>query len=637
MNIFIITLALGAALTACDNLPGSAAGETEVALAAAASATGVFGFAATDTVTTVTRRLEEETTASDVSRDGRRLVITEGETGHVAIRDLDTGEVRPVTGANPYYGSGWGFMGRLSRDESRVAFWWQGFGVDAPPYGLKVASLDDPTGAPRTVYTPPPGTMPARAEWSPDGQWLLTSRRAEDGAQQLIRVPVTGGAPQVLEELGWSAPYGLAFSPDGRYIAFDVAAREGSASRDIHVRAVDGGASSAVVTHSANDYLLGWSPDGHIFFSSERGGTPGVWRVRVTAGRASAAPELVRPDLWRVAGVGFDDHGRFYYTAGIGSRDVHVASLDPATGRLVVPLAMAVPREPGGTWSPAWSPDGRSLAYLANRSPVGSGIFADPVVMVRSLETGSVREFPVPPHTHELDAVTWAPDGRSLYLVARNDRGRESLLRIDVQTGDVERTRIAGLDRRLRIHPDGQHLLMLATEPGGPGLKTSVVLRHLETGQERVVLDAAADDPPAWIHTMIPSPDGSLLAVALWLSSTTNSIRIYPMEGGEPREVVLTQRPIWGSSLAWSPDGAALLYATRLNEGPEGWSVQPWRVELAGGEPRPLELLPRMTTEIHPHPDGRRFATVSGSTQLELWVMDEIAPVEPRLMDSARR
>jgi Tol biopolymer transport system component len=637
MSVFIITLALGAALTACDILPGSAAGETEASLAAAVRSTGVFGFAATDTVTTVTRRLEAETTASDVSRDGRRLIITDLQTGHVGIRDLDTGEVRPVTGTNEPYGNGWGFMGRLSPDEGRVAFWWQGFNVDAPPYGLKVASLDDPAGEPRTVYTPPAGGMPMRTEWSPDGQWLLTSRRAEDGAQQLIRVPASGGEPQVLKELGWSAPYGLAFSPDGRYIAFDFAAREGSAGRDIHVLPVGGSTSSAVVTHSANDYLLGWSPDGYIFFSSERSGTPGVWRVQVTDGRASAAPELVRPDLWRVAGVGFDDQGRFYYTAGIGSRDVHVASMDPATGRLVVPLAMAVPRAPGGTWSPAWSPDGGSLAYLANRSPIGSGSFADAVVMIRSLETGSVREFRVPPHTHELDGVTWAPDGRSVYLVARNDRGRQSLLRIHVQTGDVERTRVAGLARPFHIHPDGRHLLMLSTAAGGPGLTTRVVLRHLETGQERVLLDAAADDAPAWVHTMIPSPDGSLLAAALWLSPTANAIRIYPMDGGEPRELVLTERPIWGTSLAWSPDGSALLYATRVDEGPEGWSVQPWRVELASGEPRPMDLLPRMTTEIRPHPDGRRFATVSGSTQLELWVMDEIAPVETRLMDSARR
>jgi Tol biopolymer transport system component len=637
MSVFIITLALGAALTACDILPGSAAGGTEATMAAVARSAGVSGLAATDTVTTVTRRLEEETTASDVSRDGRRLVIADWETGRVVIRDLDTGDVRPVTGTNPYYGNGWGFMGRLSPEEGRVAFWWQGFGGDAPPYGLKVATLDDPTGAPLTVYTPPAGSMPTRAEWSPDGQWLLTSRRAEDGAQQLIRVPASGGEPQVLQELGWSAPYGLAFSHDGRYIAFDFAAREGSAGRDIHVLAVDGSTRSAVVTHAANDYLLGWSPDGHIFFSSERSGTPGVWRVQVTDGRASAAPERVRPDLWRVAGIGFDDHGRFYYTAGIGSRDVHVASMDPATGRLVVPLAMAVPRAPGGTWSPAWSPDGRSLAYLANRSPVGSGIFADAVVMVRSLETGSVREYGVPPQTHELDGVTWAPDGRSLYLVARNDRGRQSLLRIDVQTGDVERTRVAGLDRPFHIHPDGQHLLMRSSAPGGSTRTNRVVLRHLETGQERVLLDAAAHDPPAWVHTMIPSPDGSLLAAALWLSPTGNSIRIYPMDGGEPRELVFTERPIWGTSLAWSPDGSALLYATRVDEGPEGWSVQPWRVELAGGEPRPMELLPRMTTEIRPHPDGRRFATVSGSTQLELWVMDEISPVESRLIDSARR
>jgi Tol biopolymer transport system component len=639
MSIPVITLALSATLAGCEILPAPAARDEGSPFAATAQTPGVFALAATDTVTTTTRRLEDGTTASDVSRDGRRIVFSDPENGAVTIRDLDSGEVQRVTPADGPYGNGWAFMARFSADGRRVAFWWVGFTADAAPYGIHVASLDHADSGPRVIYAPPEGSTPARAEWSPDGQWLLTARRAENGVHQLIRVPASGGEPQVLQELGWRAPYGVAYSPDGRFVAFDVA-REGF-GRDIHVLAADGGASSPVVAQSSNDYLLGWSPDGHIFFSSDRSGTPGVWRVRVANGRTGAAPELLRPDLWRVAGIGFDDRGRFYYTAGVGSRDVHVASMDPATGRMVVPLAKAVPRAPGGTRSPAWSPDGRSLAYLANRSPIGGDInpyrdrFADAVVMIRSLETGTVRELQVPPQAQELDAVTWAPDGRSVYMVAQNDQGSESLLRVDVQTGEVERTRIDGLARPFRIHPDGEHLVMLG---GTPGSARPVVLRHLETGQERVVVEAGGPDAPGFVHGGALSPDGSLLAVALWdPPEYDNSIRVYPIGGGEPREVIRTGRPIWGTSLAWTPDGSALLYATRVNEGPEGWSVQPWRVELADGEARPLELLPRMTTEIHPHPDGRRFATVSGSTTLELWVMENIGPVQARATDSIRR
>jgi Tol biopolymer transport system component len=137
------------------------------------------------------------------------------------------------------------------------------------------------------------------------------------------------------------------------------------------------------------------------------------------------------------------------------------------------------------------------------------------------------------------------------------------------------------------------------------------------------------------VHAVAVSPDASRLAVAQALEGSRTLIRVYPMQGGEGRTLAELDRPIFGTSLAFSADGTALYFSDRFNEGPDGWSMRPWIVQLDRGEPRALGLLPPMTTTIRPHPDGRRIATVTGMPGTEFWVMEDIAPVRPR--SAARR
>jgi tricorn protease len=69
----------------------------------------------------------------------------------------------------------------------------------------------------------------------------------------------------------------MRFSPDGRYVAYDVAQQRGAAERDIFVMALARSTETTLVKHPADDRLLGWSPDGkYILFSSDRTGAPGA-------------------------------------------------------------------------------------------------------------------------------------------------------------------------------------------------------------------------------------------------------------------------------------------------------------------------------------------------------------------------
>ncbi len=77
------------------------------------------------------------------------------------------------------------------------------------------------------------------------------------------------------------------------------------------------------------------------------------------------SPELVRPDLWDIWGVAVDGDGRLYYRMRVGFRDIRLASIDPATGSLSLhPEAVTGPVAGLTVW-PAWSPDGRYLAFMA--------------------------------------------------------------------------------------------------------------------------------------------------------------------------------------------------------------------------------------------------------------------------------
>jgi hypothetical protein len=109
----------------------------------------------------------------------------------------------------------------------------------------------------------------------------------------------------------------------------------------------------------------------------------------------------------------------------------------------------------------------------------------------------------------------------------------------------------------------------------------------LETGREPVLVETGDIAFQMPVHAVTVSPDASRLAVALASREPGMLIRVYPMEGGEGRTVAELDRPVWGTSLAFSADGTTLYFSDRVNEG-----------------------------FIRPHPDGRRIATVTGMLEV---------------------
>ena len=209
-----------------------------------------------------------------VSRDGRYVSYTDWfYTGNLMLRDLSSGKSRPLTPKKDWEGEGSAVSSTFSPDGKRVAYAWTNY----EPRQAEIRIVDiEGTGVPepRTVLSSEEmrGILPF--DWSSDGEWLAVSVGRKDNSGQIGVLKVRDGSLRLLKTFGWRGPDKLFFSPDGKYIAYDLPANDAVAQRDVFVIAVDGGSETKVVVDAASDVIMGWSPDGsQLLFASDRTGS----------------------------------------------------------------------------------------------------------------------------------------------------------------------------------------------------------------------------------------------------------------------------------------------------------------------------------------------------------------------------
>ena len=215
---------------------------------------------------------------------------------------------------------------------------------------------------------------------------------------------------------------------------------------------------------------------------------------------------------------------------------------------------------------PAWSPDGKTLAFVRDDSRETS-------IVVLDLASGTERVVAAEAGI-ELDPA-FTPDGRHLVYAAAGARGI-GLRRLDVEASTVETlTDERGVVGAPRPHPDGEHLVYLAKRGGD-----EVRLRHLGDGSERVVYrgDILSQTRPAL------SPDGRTLALGLPRDDGWELV-LAGVEADSP-----TLRLGAGAAPplapAWSADGAHVYYAQA--DADERFRLL--RILSEGGDPEEVEV-----------------------------------------------
>ena len=545
-----------------------------------------------------------------VSPDGRYVAFTSRGT-YLAVHDLITGADLTLTNTlNPGER-----LGRpvFSPDARQIGYTW----IGKEESELRVIELNGKSPS-RVLFKSDDIQGFGCEDWSPDGKWIALQLSRKDRTRQLGVISTVDGKLRVLKSVDWAGSTKVYFSPDSRYLAFDLLPNENSKGRDIFVIAVDGSLEAPAVTHPANDRVAGWTPDGkHLLFMSDRNGRSALWSLPFESGKPQANPKMLRADFadGDDSYLGPARNGKLYFSALGGGVRVSIASVDLDSGKSS-PATME--QFTNGIY-PAWSPDGKYLAYASYENND-----ANTFLTIYSVETGQRRElrsglkYPTWP--------SWSPDSRSLMVPAADAKGRWGIFRIDAQTAEVQPIATIGPEEDGMITPqwlpDGNGIVYeRGRKSGGDSV---IVSRELSSGKEsEIVRGKRLPNQQVSTRGFAVSPDGQLLAYLTSNGTTAHtSIMLIPLTGGQPRELLKLSEKVYLGG--WTPDGQSLLYSTNAS----GGRAEAWLLPVHGSGQRKLDLGERFTTELQMHPDGKRIAFWSNNqTAEQIWVLENFLPV----------
>lgn len=221
--------------------------------------------------------------------------------------------------------------------------------------------------------------------------------------------------------------------------------------------------------------------------------------------------------------------------------------------------------------APAWSPDGGSLAYLADGSLVVSAVggAADPIFPCR------------PASCLGLGPPAWSPDGDAIAF-GMFGADREGLAVIGL--ADPRPAIIAELviDGAPAWSPDGR---TIAVAVGGA---IEILDASDGTSVRTVRVPGALGDRIAW------SPDGRTFAVD-GRAGGVAGVFLVPADGGEPSLLTRCPEPrCTDLDPAWSPDGAWVVFTRARCDQPGGdcFTGDLYIVRSGGGTARPLVRSP---------------------------------------------
>jgi dipeptidyl aminopeptidase/acylaminoacyl peptidase len=303
------------------------------------------------------------------------------------------------------------------------------------------------------------------AHWSPDGSRVaFVSNR--DGTSQIWIIPSDAGEARKLT----SFPPGVSdivWSPDGRRLAFsaDVDPRCDSSDEACQKKSAEAAEKNKVRAHMA-DHLLyrHWTDwkDGHrthVFVADAESGavrdlTPGDWD----------SPTF---QLGGDPGYAFSPDGK--ELCFVSNHDPDPESSTNAD-LWVVAVSGGEPKNltagnPGFDGNPQYSPDGRWIAYRAQKTArYESDLFR---LALCDRKSGTSRVL-TETFDNWVDALRWSPDSRSI-LFSADVEGRTPIFRAEPDSGRVTPV----LDDRtidaFEVSPDGRFLLYSRRSTGEPG------------------------------------------------------------------------------------------------------------------------------------------------------------------------
>ena len=195
--------------------------------------------------------------------------------------------------------------------------------------------------------------------------------------------------------------------------------------------------------------------------------------------------------------------------------------------------------------SPAWSPDGKQLAYVSFENK-------KPVVYVQTLATRTRKA--VANFKGSNSAPAWSPDGKRLAVVLSLMGGSQIFL-INADGGGLQRlSQSSGIDTEPSFSPDGQSIIFTSDRGGSPQIYRMQVTGGASGTAERLTFEGSYNVSPHY------SQDGKSFTFVHRNGDRFN----VAIQDLATRQVQLLTDSKFDESPSFAPNGRIILYATEV-------------------------------------------------------------------------
>ena len=261
---------------------------------------------------------------------------------------------------------------------------------------------------------------------------------------------------------------------------------------------------------------------------------------------------------------------------------------------------------PGEEFDPALSSSGRQVVFAWRNA---DSLYQNIYLMQREAEQ---------PLQLSEDATVdwspaWSPQGRHV-AYAREADGEHQVSIVPSIGG---RTRVVASMPDRRIHsiawsPDTLNTTLAISAEQRPHRALGLSLLFPNSDSARTITA-----PPLWStgdRSPVFSPDGSRIAFVRGRVEGVEDVFVVPSSGGEPSRVTTDSTTIHG--LAWSQSGDEIIYSAH-----RGGVSGLWRVDANGGAPSLIRAASEGTVFRHPTVVGQRLAYTQQSAQSDIWTL----------------